>query len=284
MNRLWNALDRFLIRLGKANGGLALILIAILGWLDYATGFEISFSFFYLLPISIVSWYMGLGWAYSITALGVLTWLVSNWLAGDTYSSEWIRFFNMAVRLVVFSSIANLLHKLKTAIQLEHQFARTDYLTGVFNRREFVEQLGLELKRANRIRYPLSLAYIDLDNFKHVNDEQGHSAGDQHLRLIANTITSVIRETDLFARLGGDEFVLLLPNTDRKNAEGALQKIEKAVKSMLEAINSSVTLSIGVVTFLTPPSNVDDMLHPADALMYQAKSEGKDRIQYIVID
>lgn len=279
---------RFLGRLDRLFGVLggnrilfiALVLIALLGWLDYVTGFEISFSFFYLLPISLTAWYVGIGTSHLITGISVLTWLISNRLAGEVYSSEWIHFFNAGVRLVVFTGIATLLYELKTAFQLERRIARTDYLTGVFNRREFIEQLGLELRRADRLKYPISLAYIDLDNFKQVNDEQGHSAGDEHLKLIATTISNVIRKTDLFARLGGDEFGLFLANVDRRNAEFVLKKIQSAVMHELEEKNSPVTLSIGVVTFLSPPLNVDAMLRRADELMYQAKNKGKDRAVY----
>lgn len=258
----------------------SILLVACLGWLDYATGFEITFSFFYLIPITLITWYAGLRAGISMTFLGVSTWLVSNWLAGETYTSEWIRFFNVGIRLSVFSLFAYLLHELKSAYNTERVLARTDFLTGVFNRREFIEQLEIEIGRAKRLDYPVSLAYIDLDNFKYVNDGKGHSAGDEQLRLIAHTIMGVIRKTDLFARLGGDEFGLFLPNVDRASAKNVMEKIENAVMRELDRVNSPVTLSAGVVTFQAPPANVDTLLQRADALMYQAKQSGKKRTIY----
>jgi diguanylate cyclase (GGDEF)-like protein len=260
------------------------MLLLVLGWVDYLTGFEISFSFFYLIPISIATWYISIRSGYLMTLIGVLAWVFSNLMAGETYSSEWIRFFNTLVRLTVFMMIANLLHELKTALQKEHEIARTDYLTGVFNSREFHEQLAFEVKRADRLHYPISLAYIDLDNFKRVNDTYGHSAGDFQLKRVTQTITATIRETDLFARLGGDEFALLLPNVDRQQAELVFQKIENEVMKELAELQSPITLSAGVITFKQPPESVDEMIRKADALMYEAKISGKGKAMYFIVE
>lgn len=284
MRRFLYAFFSLFALLGRVgNLALSVLLVIALGWLDYVTGFEISFSFFYLIPISLITWYVGIREGILFTIIGVLTWLISNWLAGDTYSNEWIRLFNAGVRLTVFSMIAFLLYELKLAIHTERVLARTDFLTGVFNRREFTEQLSLEINRAERLHYPVTFAYIDLDNFKTLNDEKGHSAGDGQLRLIAQTITQVIRKTDLFARLGGDEFGLFLPNVDQVNAKIAIEKVSKAVVHELRLLNSPITLSIGVVTFHTPPDNVDKILNKADALMYQAKQAGKQHAVYFEV-
>jgi diguanylate cyclase (GGDEF)-like protein len=273
--------DQWASKLGKRGIAVFVFLfIILLGWLDYVTGFEISFSFFYLFPISIAAWYLGIRNAERFTFLSILTWLVSNWLAGEKYSSEWIRFFNGSVRLIVFLIIVNLLNELKIALQNERQIARTDFLTGIFNRREFIEQLEFEIKRAERLTYPISLAYIDLDNFKIVNDEHGHSAGDEQLKIIAHTIASTVRKTDLFARLGGDEFGLCLLNVDQVNAKLVLEKVNNAVMHELSLLKSPVTLSIGVITFNASPDNIDKMLNKADALMYEAKQSGKKRTVY----
>lgn len=278
-------LNYFFLALGKRRIFIfSALLLLVLGWGDYATGFEISFSFFYLIPISIVTWYIGIRSGYFMTMCGLLIWVVSNLLAGETYSSEWIRFFNTAVRLVVFMMIASLIHELRTALQKEHESARTDYLTGVFNSREFHEQLEIEIKRASRLHYPISLAYIDLDNFKRVNDAYGHSTGDVQLKRIAEIIGTTIRKTDIFARLGGDEFALLLPNLDSEHAKLVFQKVERAVLQGLAELNSPITLSAGVVTFKSTPKNVDDMLRKADALMYEAKNSGKAKAMYFVVE
>lgn len=285
MRHLWRYLHPKLKQLSKTGVyAIAFLLIVLLGWLDYVTGFEIAFSFLYLLPITLVAWYVSLRGGYFITAVSLLVWLISNWQAGEYYSSEWIRYFNFGARLAVYFLIAYLLNELKLTIRFEREISRRDPLTGIFNSREFREQLGLELQRADRLSYPISLMYIDLDNFKQVNDEHGHSAGDEQLKLIAQVIGGIIRKTDLFARLGGDEFALFLPNVDRDNVQHVVKKVEDAVSREMNALASPVTLSIGAVTFHSPPESVDDFLNKADALMYQAKMMGKQRAMYFVVE
>jgi diguanylate cyclase (GGDEF)-like protein len=123
---------------------------------------------------------------------------------------------------------------------------------------------------------------IDLDNFKIVNDCFGHSTGDILLRLVAHTIQQNIRVTDTVARLGGDEFAILLPETGRNVAEAILQKVQKINLEIMRRHGWPVTLSIGVVTFTSPPSTVDETLRISDQLMYSAKNNGKNSIQYEV--
>lgn len=202
---------------------IALALVALLGYLDYATGFEISFSFFYLIPISISAWYINQKVAWIITAISITTWMISNWLAGEIYSQEIIRYWNASVRFIVFYGISYLVGEFKLVLQNERRLSRTDYLTGISNSREFYNQAELEIKRADRYKHPLSAAYIDLDFFKRVNDEKGHKEGDKLLKTIVQIVSSNIRKTDVFARLGGDEFGLLLPNTDQRSARIVMQ-------------------------------------------------------------
>jgi diguanylate cyclase (GGDEF)-like protein len=120
------------------------------------------------------------------------------------------------------------------------------------------------------------LAYIDLDNFKTVNDTYGHLIGDSLLRLVADTIRNNIRTTDVLARLGGDEFVVLLPETDFEQSEIVINKVQTQLLDEMKKNNWPVTFSIGAVTFLTPPESVDEMIKKADNLMYSAKKNGKN--------
>jgi len=263
---------------------IVLVLVALLGYLDYATGFEITFSFFYLIPISISAWYIDQKIAQIITAISITTWMVSNWLAGEIYSQEIIRYWNASVRFIVFYFISYLVSEFKLVLQQERRLSRTDYLTGISNSREFYNQAELEIKRADRYKHPLSAVYIDLDFFKKVNDEKGHREGDKLLKTITQLISSNLRKTDVFARLGGDEFGLLLPNTDQRSARTVLQKVEMKVMRELKDIHSPVSLSAGVITFLSAPKTVDELIHKADALMYQAKSQGKNQVVYIEYD
>ena len=162
--------------------------------------------------------------------------------------------------------------------------SRTDYLTGISNSREFFNRAESELERARRYKSPFSVAYIDLDNFKQVNDKLGHSEGDRLLKAITQTISASIRKTDTFARLGGDEFVILFSNTEQEGAIPAVQKIEKIIVDEVKVIAIPVTLSVGVATFKSAPYSVDKMLQKADELMYRAKSQGKHQVCYAQFD
>jgi diguanylate cyclase (GGDEF)-like protein len=165
---------------------------------------------------------------------------------------------------------------LKNTLELKEQLAKTDFLTGVTNARSFFELADLEINRAKRYQHPFTLAYIDLDNFKTVNDTYGHLIGDSLLRLVADTIRNNIRVTDVYARLGGDEFAVLLPETNPEQSEIAINKVQTQLLDEMKKNNWPVTFSIGAVTFLTPPESVDEMIKKADNLMYSAKKNGKN--------
>jgi diguanylate cyclase (GGDEF)-like protein len=259
---------------------IALLLVFLLGYLDYVTGFEISLSFLYLIPIAFATWYVDSTSGYVVTAVSVIIFIVSNWAAGERYSQEAIRYWNGFTRLVVYIFVIWLLQEFKRALAHERMLAQTDPLTGIANHREFYQQVNAELVRANRSGLPISLAYIDLDGFKGVNDQLGHRAGDALLRTVAQSFQSTIRKTDTVARLGGDEFVILLPITSQAGAQCIMKRLREHFLKRMEELDGSVTLSAGVITFVSPPTSVDEMIHQADALMYQAKTQGKNDVLF----
>jgi diguanylate cyclase (GGDEF)-like protein len=263
--------------------GSALFIVALLGWLDYVTGFELSFSFFYLLPIAFCAWYGRRSDALIIATGSTLVWAVSNRLAGEVYTNEFIRVFNSGVRLVVFMLFAWLIRELKRVNLHEASLARTDPLTGIYNRREFYARVGIEIDHVARFGEVFSIAYIDLDNFKQVNDTQGHSAGDDLLKEITQAISGTIRHSDVFARLGGDEFALLFPRIDQEGVRVVMGKVERTINEELNSLHSPVTFSAGVVTYHVPPANVNEIIAASDSLMYQAKALGKNQTCYQTI-
>ena len=271
----------FLQRHKSAALYVALLLVALIGYLDYATGFEISLSFLYLVPIALATWYVNTRVGYIVTSVSVLTFIFSNWAAGEAYSQEIIRFWNGSTRLVIFVLAIWLMQEFKRALTHERMLSQTDPLTGIANTREFYQQINAELARANRSKRPISIAYIDLDGFKQVNDSLGHRAGDRLLRIVAQTFQATIRKTDLVGRLGGDEFAILLPNTDQAGATCIMQRLNHTFREQMKQLHMEVTLSAGVISFATIPASVDEMIHKADRLMYQAKSSGKNDILYL---
>ena len=261
---------------------LGFFIVASVGILEYITGPEIYISVLYFIPIFFVTWFRERRIGITISIASAITWLLADSSSGRTYSHVVIPYWNMGVRLVTFLVITLVLSALKSSLEREKELARTDALTGIANRRYFIELANMEINRARRYKHPFTIVHIDLDNFKTINDRLGHSTGDTLLRLVANTIQSNIRATDIVARMGGDEFVILLPETAPEPAEVITHKVRKISLEVIQKNEWPVTLSIGAVTFITPPSTVDEMLNISDHVMYTAKNNGKDRIKYEV--
>jgi diguanylate cyclase (GGDEF)-like protein len=166
----------------------------------------------------------------------------------------------------------------------ERELAHRDDITGALNRRALIEALTYESKRSRRFRRPLSIAYIDLDGFKKVNDLLRHSTGDKVLEVVARTMKRTLREMDSVSRLHGDEYALLLPETSYENAKVVVDKLRAALKSEMKANGWKITFSIGVVTFKTPPRTPEYMIDQADKVMLSVKKTGKNRVSYLVLD
>jgi len=185
--------------------------------------------------------------------------------------------WNAAQQLGVFLVLSVVLDAFKKRLLDEQHAARTDPLTSLSNRRAFVEADWLELERGRRHGRPLSLLYIDCDDFKLVNDRFGHVAGDNVLSAVGGTLRQAVRGLDTVARLGGDEFGVLLPEVDGAGAVALAERLRLQLRETLAGRGDAVTFSIGVATFLRPPASVDEMILRADELMYEAKRSGKDR-------
>jgi diguanylate cyclase (GGDEF)-like protein len=257
-------------------------LIGIIGVTDFLTGYELSLSVFYVIPIAFITWFMSrrLGLVASFTS--ALVWLVADISAGHPYSNPLIPYWNSLIRLIFFVIITWLLSSLRDSIRLEREHSRTDYLTGAANARLFSELAYLEIERLRRYGRPFSLAYFDLDDFKNINDQYGHSTGDEVLRTVASCVKKHLRTTDLVARLGGDEFALLLPETDQEPARQVLQKIQGKLLEEMQSHHWPITFSIGVITCNSAPHTPDELVKMADESMYSVKREGKNAIKYMV--
>ena len=164
------------------------------------------------------------------------------------------------------------------------ELACRDHNTGAFNEPKFREVLRDEIKRSHRFRRPLTVAYLDLDGFKKVNDTRGHNAGDKILKVVAETMQSTVREMDSVSHLHGDEFALLFPETNGENARVVGDKLRAALKAAMKENGWKITFSIGVVTFRDPPSSPDYMISQADKVMLSVKKTGKNRVSYLVLD
>jgi len=167
--------------------------------------------------------------------------------------------------------------ELRRVLLRVRQVATLDFLTGLPNRPALIDALWRAISRCERDAGGFSLLYIDLDGFKAVNDRHGHAIGDAVLCEVASVMQSVVRAEDFAARLGGDEFALLVAG-DRACAEAAAERIMADVDERMRRDGWKVTVSIGAACFDTAPATVDEALAAADALMYRAKSAGRNRL------
>jgi diguanylate cyclase (GGDEF)-like protein len=192
-------------------------------------------------------------------------------------------FLNNIFRLIIFLIITYIVSELKISLEKQKELARIDPLTSIANNRAFYEAANMEFEKAKRYGFPISVLYMDLDNFKEVNDRLGHSIGDHLLKIVAQTIIKNIRTIDTVARLGGDEFGILLSQTGPDSAYVVAGKIKEMIMLIMKKNNWPVTTSIGVVSYLKSPQSVDEMIKKADLLMYSAKSGGKNTIKQTVV-
>ena len=256
----------------------AAVLVALVALVDYRTGVELRVFPLYFLPVLAVSLRLGPGPGLATAAACALAWELSNHLAGMRHSRPAITFGNLLVMAAAFASVAVLGAAQRRWLDRERALSRTDGLTGLLNGRGLYEAAGAELARSTRYRHPLTVAYIDLDGFKEVNDRLGHARGDAVLVGAARALRRACRSTDLVGRMGGDEFVVLLPETGREAAEAALSKLRARLHEAAEAAGARVTASIGSVSFARPPGDVETLVHEADRAMYAAKAAGRDAL------
>lgn len=262
---------------------IACFFIFLLGIIDYLTGPELAFSIFYLLPIMLVAWLVNLRTAVYLSLASSIVWFFADVLSRESYIHPLFPYWNALVRFSFFLIVTYILSSLKQSMDREAERARTDYLTGVANLRYFSELADIELGRARRYNHPLTLAYLDIDDFKVVNDRLGHAAGDLLIKKFAETLKNNIRLTDIIARVGGDEFVILFPETGPDTAYLAIERVKNGVLTTASKNQWPITFSLGVLTCLRIPDSIHTLLTRADRLMYSAKSMGKNGFKYEVL-
>ncbi|NJL56173.1 GGDEF domain-containing protein [bacterium] len=258
---------------------LSILGILLVGLIDYISGIEIRAFPLYFFPLSYTSWFYGKSSrAYLLSALASLTWVISTYLAGRTYSQLYIWGINFISQGSAFLFVSLLVSSLRSSLKREQSLSRIDTLTNLANSRSFYEQASIVLALCHRHSQSVVLAYVDLDNFKQVNDTLGHFQGDSVLVKTAEVFINSLRASDIKARLGGDEFVILLPNTTLSDAQITLERISHQLSQISQFHPLSVTASIGAVFYKHAPCDIEAMLKEADKLMYSVKSTSKNRV------
>jgi len=250
--------------------------------LNIRTPADLRLGILYVIPVLLAASYDGLGWGISFA---LATALLRFGVGIDQMPLETtlqVRILNEAAYLAVVGvAIAGLSQLRRTQAQLQ-LLATHDPLTTVLNARAFASHVAQELGRNRRYGRPLALIYLDLDDFKKVNDAHGHATGDAVLRLVADAMRSAVRQADVVGRLGGDEFGVLMPETDGTLAHAVATRLAAGIRTVFRG-TPSVTASIGVVAVSGTEAGSDELLRKADQAMYEAKRAGKDRVVQVTM-
>lgn len=195
-----------------------------------------------------------------------------------TSSRELREYSDQTRQLRAFSHLVSVANKdQEESLAEQERLANTDLLTDLYNRRKIMDLLESEVQRAQRYGRGFSIILFDIDDFKDINDQHGHQAGDQVLTQLGHLIREQARDTDLCARWGGEEFLIICPETSVEGAYKIADRIRVATERTQLIPDQQLTVSMGVTEF-TPEDSVDDLLHRADKGLYHAKGEGKNQI------
>ena len=257
--------------------GVGLLLLCV-AYLDYITGNEIRIFPLYFLPLTWAAIVYGMKGAVLLSCIASIMWIMVQYLSGHIYSSFYIWGINFITQGAAFITVTGLVAFLREKLINERALSRSDMLTGLLNRRAFYEMTGAELALCHRNNRSATMAFIDLDNFKQVNDTHGHSEGDALLIQVAKILKESMRASDIIARLGGDEFAIFLPETHAEQAQTVLESLARNLQKAPSFEFPKVSASIGAVAYAKAPAHVQDILKEADIQMYSVKALGKNSV------
>jgi len=215
------------------------------------------------------------------TAVAVLAF----WMWVEIPDSPWTEWLpGHVVRFACVLGLVLWLVGLRHRLAAAQRLARVDGLTGLPNRQALEEALIAELGRARRFGRPFTVALLDCDGFKQINDERGHLTGDEVLKRVGQALRDQTRPFDCAGRWGGDEFLIVLSELDHDDAELVVERLRAAMRHGVERDHPSVRFSLGVVTIRNPDRSWQDCVAQADTAMYRAKRAGPDRTEFVVIE
>lgn len=280
----FHMIKNFLDFISNINRRLLLVVtvleVLIIGVVDFLIPTDINADIFYLIPILTGTWYVSQKFGMSLAVISSIIIEIVDRL-GRSSSYHWgLTVWNAIAQLIFFLVIVHLLSLVKQESKQLEELATLDPLTGISNRRAFNQLANMTFQRSERQRTHFAAAYIDLDDFKIVNDTYGHSEGDRVLQHVATIIQQNTRNVDTVARMGGDEFIIMLPDTDEAGSHQVINRIKDALHSDMAENGWPVTFSIGGMNFPRPPASVDDLVDQIDTLMYSVKNNGKDNIAF----
>jgi diguanylate cyclase (GGDEF)-like protein len=260
---------------------LALGTVAVAGIADEVTGADVNVTVLYLLPIWFAAWFLGAAGGLGIALASVIAGWAADVATRSYYAPRLpIQVLNLAAQLALFTVVAVAVASLRKGGNREAALARTDSLTGLLNRRGFLEVARREIARSARSGRPLTVVLVDVDRFKEVNDVRGQDAGDHLLGGMGTALRSAMRAVDASARLGGDEFAVLLPDADLASIASVLDRLRLVLMQAAAEKAAPVTVSLGAATFSRPPASLDEMLRAAGRMLQDAKTNGGTGVRY----
>jgi diguanylate cyclase (GGDEF)-like protein len=262
-------------------GAFVVGVLALVGVVDVVTGPDFPFSLFYILCAGAAAIRFRVLVSLLFASLDLAVWTAIAAVTGRPDPNLGIFFWTLSVRYLTLALLVFLVTKLQDVIAELSLHALKDPLTGASNRRHFDDFLERSIRVSRRYGRPLTIAYLDVDDFKAINDRLGHHRGDEVLTVLASRILQCLRPEDLLARLGGDEFVLVLPDSGYEAAREILARVFASVDEGFHAHGIEATLSMGALSFPLVPEDPAALLKAADTLLYQVKQQGKGALRHI---
>lgn len=262
--------------------GIVAVGLLLVGLVDFYTGIDVRIFPLYFLPLALAGQRLGVSGAVAASLAASVIWVAAMYWGGRHYPHDWIWVVNFFTQGIAFLAVTLLVAILERRHRREYELSRTDGLTGLLNSRAFLEQGTAMLAEGRRLGQPVTLAYIDLDHFKQVNDKRGHEAGDLLLETVGRTMREAIGAQGVVARVGGDEFAVLLPNTDRDHALVVLERLRQDLLDDERIRDAGVSASVGGVCHRTEGPSLDVLIKRADDAMYRVKNAGRNAV--LVLD
>jgi diguanylate cyclase (GGDEF)-like protein len=253
---------------------LALGTVAVIGIADELTGAEVTLTILYLLPVWFASWFLGARPGLVVALAAAIAWWAADVATRYYAPRPGVVAANAALQLALFAAAAALSAHVRRRGERESTLVRTDALTGLLNRRGFLEVARREIARSGRTGRPLTVALLDVDGFREINDARGQEVGDRLLGGMGTALRSALRAVDASARLAGDEFAVLLPDSDPSSIESVLDRLRLVLVQAAAEKGAPLTVSLGAATFPRPPSSLDEMLRGAARLLEAARTSG----------
>ena len=258
---------------------VSLVLLIYCG--DYLVGPLTPFTHFYIVPIFIAALFLDRTSANFVTILATIVGTPFLQQAEANYTTFEL-FFNLFSDASIFYAVLLMSTHLKKLLNELKEQGNYDFLTTAYNKKFFIEVSNLELAISFREKQPAALIFIDLDNFKQVNDEHGNQMGDKLLLDLATSIKASLREGDLLGRFGGDEFGILLQNTTKDQADILITEIKVNLINANAHLKSNITLSFGVVIYNgDKKTSIERLLALADSAIYSVKHSTNNAIKYV---